>query len=110
HTNNTVQDFALVISSGDGDTNRALTLNPQVNGLVMPNPPTALTNDFAESPTDFGQILYVQQSGANTPLLGTNTLTTLPLGRQGQELLFNGRVTVGMTNQWHFYIFTNSPD
>ena len=108
--NNTVQDFALVISSGDGETNSALTLNPAVSSVVMTNPPTVLTNEFTDSPTDFGQILYVQQSGANTPLLGTNTLTTLPLGRQGQELLFDGQVTVGMTNQWHFYIFTNSPD
>src|SRR5262249_6528488 len=108
--NNTVQDFALVISSGDGETNSALTLNPVANNVVVSNPPTVLTNAFADSPTDFGQILYIQQSGANTPLLGTGTLTTLPLGRQEQKLFFNGQVTVGMTNKWLFYIFTTSPD
>src|SRR5262249_45376954 len=89
HPNNTVQDFALVISSGDGETNSALALNPVVNNVVVSNPPTVLTNEFVDSPTDFGQILYVQQSGANTPLLGTDNLTTLPLSRQGQELLFD---------------------
>jgi subtilisin-like proprotein convertase family protein len=111
HSNNTVQDFALVISSGDGETNTALSLGaPSVSGLVMTNPPTIITNDFIESPTDFGQILALQQSGANTPLLGTNTVTTLPLGKQEQEVAFNGRLTIGMTNQWHFYIFTNNSD
>src|SRR5262249_54786675 len=74
------------------------------------NAPTVVTNDFVESPTDFGQILNLQQSGANTPLLGTNTLTTAPLGKQSQEVLFDGQVTVGMSNQWHFYVFTNNSD
>jgi subtilisin-like proprotein convertase family protein len=108
--NNTVQDYALVISSGDGETNTALSLGSSVSGLVATNAPTIITNDFVESPTDFGQIISLQQAGANTPLLGTNTLSTLPLGKQGQEVLFDGRLTVGLTNQWHFYVFTNNSD
>ena len=108
HPNNVVQDYALVISSGDGETNSALQLLTSAPGPASPTPPTIITNDFAESPVDFGQILYLQQAGANTPLLGTNTVTTIPLLKQAQDELYDGRITVGMTNQWHFYIFTNT--
>jgi hypothetical protein len=48
--------------------------------------------------------LFNQMVGASSPLLGTNTL---PLGNHtvwGSD----GVVTAGMTNQWHFYIVTNT--
>ena len=48
--------------------------------------------------------LMNQMVGANTPLLGTNTL---PLGTNtmwGSD----GQMTMGMTNQWHFYVVTNT--
>ncbi len=48
--------------------------------------------------------LFNQFVGASSPLLGTNTL---PLGTNtvwGPD----GVVTIGQTNQWHFYIVTNT--
>jgi len=48
---------------------------------------TGVTNQFASNPTVAGGILLDQHVGANTPLLGT---------------------TNGMTNQWHFYVITNT--
>ena len=48
--------------------------------------------------------LFDQFAGASSPLLGTNTL---PLGTNtvwGPQ----GVVTIGLTNQWHFYVITNT--
>ncbi len=87
-TNNVVQDYALVISSGDGEAVATLTLS---SASPPPNPavPTAVTvvsNLFSAGTFTSGS-LTEQRVGANTPLLGT---------------------TNGMTNQWHFYIVTNN--
>jgi len=71
HTNNVVQDYALVISCGD-----------VVNGTVT-NAFTAKlpANPFVSNPTADQQITYVtvtnaplldQLAGASTPLLGNN--------------------------------------
>src|SRR5206468_2480341 len=96
HTNNVVQDYALVISSGDGAVTNALKLGPTTT--VFANTPlvTIVTNTLPpnpEAPTS-GALLLHQRVGANTPLLGTNTLA-LPNDA-------NALLTVGMTNQWHF--------
>ncbi len=86
-TNNVVQDYALVISSGDGEVTNSLIVTEQpVTALNVPYV-TAVTNSFAGNPSISGSILLDQHVGANTPLLGT---------------------TNGMTNQWHFYIVTNT--
>lgn len=87
HTNGVVQDYALVISSGDGQVNGALTVgsNPvflaQTNLLV-----TYVTNTFTGDEAS-GFLLDYQRVSANSPLIGT---------------------TNGMTNQWHFYVVTNT--
>ena len=86
HPNDTVQDYALVISSGDGQVVSALNVSPQ----AMIAPPTwrltYVSNSFNQADAS-GFLLDGQRVGANTPLLGT---------------------TNGMTNQWHFYAVTNT--
>jgi len=101
HPNNVVQDYALVISCGEGEVTNAFTV-------------TTNATSFVSNPTSDQQITYVgtinaplldQLVGASTPLLGTNTI---PLGT---NLLWggtNGVITLGMTNQWHFYVITNT--
>lgn len=89
HPENTVQDYALVISNGDGDVDDPLTINEQsVTDLGQPHV-TIPTNTFDASTTPgfTGTILLGEHVGANTPLMG---------------------VTNGMTNQWHFYVLTNT--
>ena len=61
---------------------------------------TVITNSFTNSPGFVGGFLFNQRVGANTPLLGTNTVL-LPTEA-------NGVLTLGMTNQWHFYAMTNN--
>src|SRR5205823_2340342 len=60
---------------------------------------TSLTNQFANSTTDTGGILLNQRVGASSPLLGTNQI---PYATNGF-----GVITIGETNQWHFYVVTN---
>lgn len=86
HTNNVAQDYALVIGYGNGETPGALTLTEEP--LVRANQwtLTGITNEFRSSLLE-GQLLLGQHVGANTPLLG---------------------VTNGMTNQWHFYVVSNT--
>ncbi|HEY1787074.1 MAG TPA: S8 family serine peptidase, partial [Verrucomicrobiae bacterium] len=98
-TNNDVQDFALVISSGDvGVISNAMTVTSD-SGVIYNPTNTYIT--VAQTNT----ILLNQTAGANTPLLGTNvvafTANTVTYGT-------NGQFAIGMTNQWHFYIVTNS--
>jgi subtilisin-like proprotein convertase family protein len=98
-TNNTVQDFALVVSC--------------TGGLSATNAFTATDGGLASNPTGYQDITFVtttntplfnQFAGENTPLLGTNNL---PIG--GNTMWgSNGVVTLGMTNQWHFYVVTNT--
>lgn len=87
HTNDVVQDYALVISSGDGQIVSAITFG-QTQPIVTPDTRrlTYVTNTFNQ-PDAAGFLLDGQRVGANTPLLGT---------------------TNGMTNQWRFYVVTNT--
>ncbi|HEY5915274.1 MAG TPA: S8 family serine peptidase, partial [Verrucomicrobiae bacterium] len=96
------QDYALVVSSGDGAVPDALTL-AQRSLDVFVNAPNVLfvTNSFPSDPENpvSGGLLLHQHVGANTPLLGTNTV---PVPTNA-----NAVITVGMTNQWHFYVLSN---
>ena len=82
-TNNVCQDYALVISSGDGQITNALTLNPS-SPIVSSTQPlvTVITNTFANSPGFAGGVLFNQRVGANPQLLGTNTIL-LPTDANG---------------------------
>jgi subtilisin-like proprotein convertase family protein len=95
------QDYALVISSGDGEVADALKLVATNAASVSLPLVTVVTNQFAASPTDAGAVLLDQRVGANAPLAGT---TTVPLANG------NGVITVGSVNQWHFYVLTNDTD
>jgi subtilisin-like proprotein convertase family protein len=99
---NVVQDYALVISSGDGLITNAMTV-------------TTNSSSFVSNPTSDQQITYVsgnsgalmnQFVGASTPLMGTNTLLLTNLNIVNGET--NLQITIGMTNQWHFYVVTNT--
>ncbi len=92
-TNNVVQDYALVISSGDGEITNAITVTP-----VAPNPFVGPIVTFV---SNTNTLLMNQIAGGNTPLLGTNTVGA------GAGYATNAAITVGMTNQWHFYVVTN---
>ena len=100
-TNNVCQDYALVISSGDGFVTNALTFDAS-SPIVSSNQPlvSVITNSFANSPGFSGGILFNQRAGAQPELLGTNTITITNDA--------NAVVTLGVTNQWHFYAITNS--
>ncbi len=101
HTNNVVQDYALVISCGDGVVTNGIGFNPAAPIVSVTKPlVTAITNMFQPGLGDVGGILLNQHVGANTPLLGTNTVRLAGTT--------NGVLTLGMTNQWHFYVFTNN--
>ena len=115
NTNEVVQDYALVISSDATFTN-GLAFTNSVNGtnvltstgpsaLVTTPWVVAMTNMFQGASNITGGMLLYQRVGASTPLLGTNTIpvtnTDPIMGATG------GQITVGMTNQWHFYIMTN---
>jgi subtilisin-like proprotein convertase family protein len=109
-SNNVVQDYALVISSGD-------TVDNITNAFVVtaPNPlvsnPTGdqqITtvlingNGMATNSSNGGGVFLNQLAGANTPLLGTNTVEAV------SNYDKTAVVTVGMTNQWHFYVVQNT--
>ncbi len=96
-TNNVVQDYALVISAGDGYVSNALTVvaGPVVSSLNQDTTYVATTN----AP------LMNQTAGENTPLLGTNSVVGV---NTNSALGSNSVVTLGMTNQWHFYVVTNT--
>jgi alpha-tubulin suppressor-like RCC1 family protein/subtilisin-like proprotein convertase family protein len=90
---NVVQDFALVISCGEGEVTNAIT----VTDFGVASHPT--TDQQITFVTAANTPLLNQFVGANTPLLGTN---------QVQLGSTNELVTLGMTNQWHFYVVTNT--
>jgi subtilisin-like proprotein convertase family protein len=110
---NVVQDYALVISSGNGQVNNAFTVTDQ--GIT-----SSLTGNQQDQQVTFVTVtnapLLNQFVGASTPLIGTNTiqLTTNGTELNGIQLIgTNGMVatniiTLGMTNQWHFYVVQNT--
>ena len=103
HTNNVVQDYALVISSGNGQVTNALTVT-LANLVSNPTTDQRITvvgiNTNGVATNTLGGIFFNQLAGENTPLLGTNAI---PLTSNT-----NGQITLGMTNQWHFYVVPNN--
>ncbi|MGA2248307.1 MAG: LamG-like jellyroll fold domain-containing protein, partial [Verrucomicrobiota bacterium] len=95
---NIVQDFALVIAVGEGEVTNAFTV---ADGGLVRNP-TGGQNVTAVLTTNAP--LSDQLVGASSPLLGTNNLG---LGAN-TEWGTNGVLTIGQTNQWHFYVVTNN--
>lgn len=95
------QDYALVVSSGDGLVPNALALGRFQDVFVTVPDVLVITNSFPydpENPVSGGMLLH-EHVGANTPLLGTNTVP-YPVDA-------NAVITLGMTNQWKFYVLSN---
>ena len=102
HTNGVVQDYALVVSSADGQLATALTLTDGPTVSTNRALVTVVTNGFTFSDDTSGGLLLYQRSGASSPLQGLNTVP-LPGGT-------NGLITIGVTNQWHFFVVSNDLD
>jgi subtilisin-like proprotein convertase family protein len=97
-SNNVVQDYALVVSCGNGLTPGAITVTDR--GIVSnPTSDQLITDVVATNAPLLNQFV-----GANSPLLGTNTVSAAG----NTPYATNALITVGMTNQWHFYIVTNT--
>jgi alpha-tubulin suppressor-like RCC1 family protein/subtilisin-like proprotein convertase family protein len=109
-TNNVVQDYALVFSSGstaDGVTNAFIvtTPNPPVSNPTGDQQITTVlvdANGMATNSSNGGGVFLNQLAGANTPLLGTNQVDAV------SNYTSAAVVTLGMTNQWHFYVVQNT--
>jgi len=84
-----VQDFALVMSSGNTDVSNAFNIKTDEPEEIELPPITTLTN---------GMPILGQHVGANSALAKTADTNLL--------VYANRR---GITNQWHFFTFTNAP-
>jgi subtilisin-like proprotein convertase family protein len=99
HPDDVVQDYALVIASGDGQLTNALTIT-EAPAVVIPSVVlTVITNSFAAGSTEAGGVLLGQRAGTSAPLLSTNYFYLPGLS--------NEVFSTGTLSQWHFYVFTN---
>ena len=98
-TNNVVQDFVLVVSGGDGSASNGVSV---VVNPVVPNPTGDQTVTFV---TTTNTPYLNQIVGENSPLLGTNTVS---ISSTNSPVSTNDVVVLGQTNQWHFYVVTNT--
>jgi subtilisin-like proprotein convertase family protein len=105
---NITQDYALVISAGYGQVNDALTLTASGPVASVGAPLiTFMTNSFVGNPNYSGGVLTNQHVGANPPLLGTNQLALVGMNPNPWGSGANGQMTLGVSNQWHFFVMTN---
>ena len=95
---NIVQDFALVVSSGDGGNTNGITFTAAAPSFASVINPTV---DYV--PNTNG-ILFDQIAGGNAPWLSTNMLSF----GNNSGYATNATLHIGQTNQWHFYIVTNT--
>jgi len=98
-TNNVVQDYALVVSIGEGEVPQAIA-SVADDGIAS----NSVSDQQITFVTTTNSPLMNQFVGANSPFVGTNTL---PLGTN-TVWGSSGALTVGVTNQWHFYVVTNT--
>jgi len=98
---NIVQDFAFVISSGNGSNTNGFTIT---------------SSSAASNPTSDQRITIVvstnaplmnQMVGAASPVMATNNIS-FPTNTPYATNATNATVTIGQTNQWHFYVVTNN--
>jgi len=106
-TNNVVQDYALVIACGEGEVTNAITVtaNAPVSNPTGDQDITMVgvnANGMATNFNATGGVFFNQLAGANTPLLGTNHVDAV------SNYTGTAVVTLGMTNQWHFYVVQNT--
>lgn len=97
---NIVQDFALVISSGNGNNTNGIVVTPVPPALSTPVVPRV---DYLASTNG---IYFNQYAGANAPWISTNDQQ---FGAGNSYGFDPGAVFhIGQTNQWHFYVVTNT--
>ncbi len=95
---NIVQDFALVVSCGDGSNTNGFTITTAAPTLGVIAPKI----DYL-APTN--GIYFNQYAGANAPWLSTNDIN---FGASNPYNFFTNSVFhAGQSNQWHFYVITN---
>ncbi len=99
-SNRVAQDYALVISSGNGGVAEALTISNFTSATHTPSPVTVLTNSFAPGLTCFGQVLLSERIGAHPPMWETNFIPMAGSPNTG--------LCVGDSNQWRFYVISNA--
>ena len=101
-TNRMMQDYALVISSGDGQVEDALTITN--TPVVSFGTPTAMfiTNAFAAGQGISGGCWFNQRVGTSDSFGGRHRYPW-PVGS-------NGVITAGLASQWRFYVLTNNQD
>ena len=98
---NIVQDFALVISCGDGSNTNGIAVTPVP---PTPGPPPDMPHvDYLASTNG---IYFNEIAGANAPLLSTNDLGFGLDNNYG--FASNSVFHIGQTNQWHFFVVTNT--
>ena len=107
-TNNTVQDYALVIACGEGEVTNAITVtaSPFVSNPTGDQDITVVgvnANGMSTNADSNGGVFFNQLAGASTPLLGTNQVDAITNYSGTDSVL-----TLGMTNQWHFYVVQNN--
>jgi len=90
-----VQDYALVIACDDATGGQISVSAPTSASAITPQVTTISGNN---------QVTFDQLVGANAPLLSTNTV----LFGAGAGYVANAAVAIGQTNQWHFYVITNT--
>ena len=100
---NVAQDYALVISCGDTDNYGPRPVEVGDEPVQFSTVPyvDVLTNTFTATDVA-GSLLTGQHVGASSPLLGLEKIPS-PVGT-------NSVITLGQTNQWHFYVLTNTTE
>ena len=98
-TNNVLQDYALVVSIGEGEQPDAITSVQDVGTLSAP-----FTDQDITFVATTNSPLFDQFAGENWPLASTNALALGTNTAWGS----NAQLTIGETNQWHFYVVTNN--
>ncbi|MEI7533461.1 MAG: S8 family serine peptidase, partial [Verrucomicrobiae bacterium] len=96
---NIAQDFVLVVSCGDGSSTNGFSIK-STSATSNPNSDQRITVIVATNSPLMNQIV-----GASSPVISTNTLAF----SAGSPYVTNALLTIGQTNQWHFYVVTNSP-
>lgn len=97
--NDVVQDYALVISSGDGQVADALRVDDAPVVCIAADGATFVTNSFDPSQGISGALLLNQRVGGQGP---ASDGAGIPWPGSG-----DGVITAGSTNQWRFYVLTN---
>jgi len=93
---NIVQDFALVMASGDNASSSLIVTSGVPVSYITPQ-----VTDLGGNAVSFN---YGEVAGANAPLLSTNTI---PFGTNW-GFATNAMLYIGQTNQWRFYIVSNA--